>query len=608
MQPPRFNYPGIELGCAHHVTTCYSSNVSNRRRDCDICARLPGARLVHSSLSSAVSGERTNFTLHSTHSPHLVALIQSADTRQVAMEKRRLHSTQLTAADETRSLSNKKARIRSSFAVRDATVPLTLWADKFAPKNQTEVVGNSTSISALTQWLRTWGRGSTGSKGSSQNSSRRAALVSGPPGIGKTTSTALVCRDLGFRILSVNASDSRGKSGSICDGVAGSLSSRIREYVTNKNLSFQSTSKKSVLIMDEVDGMSAGDRGGVSELIELIKITKIPIICIANDRYSPKLKALSSHCLDLPYQRPNKVQVRKYLESIAASEGLDISQEVVEALVESNNNDVRSCLNQLQMQSLIDEQHPSTNASKKDVALSVFQAADAMLRANPRTALESKLNMSFQHGDLLPFFVQENYLNMRPSACPGEVERLNVIAVSAARLSEGDVFNQSLNSSQNWSLLPMCSILSCVLPATAMSGLREPMQQGERNFHRFPGILGKLATKGKNSRLLTEMYVHVRESGHCMATKSSFRMDHAHLMKQYLTRPLFNETKGGQGLRGISHVTSFMKSYGLTRDDWANIQQITTLSGRGPVFISPTSDITTAVKMAFTKTCKVDLA
>ena len=38
--------------------------------------------------------------------------------------------------------------------------------------------------------------------------------------------------------------------------------------------------------MDEVDGMSAGDRGGISDLIDTIKRSKIPIICICNDRYS----------------------------------------------------------------------------------------------------------------------------------------------------------------------------------------------------------------------------------------------------------------------------------------------------------------------------------
>ena len=36
--------------------------------------------------------------------------------------------------------------------------------------------------------------------------------------------------------------------------------------------------------MDEVDGVGAGDRGGINALIQIIKNTKIPIICICNDR------------------------------------------------------------------------------------------------------------------------------------------------------------------------------------------------------------------------------------------------------------------------------------------------------------------------------------
>jgi replication factor C subunit 1 len=36
--------------------------------------------------------------------------------------------------------------------------------------------------------------------------------------------------------------------------------------------------------MDEVDGMSAGDRGGIAAIINMIKTTKVPIICICNDR------------------------------------------------------------------------------------------------------------------------------------------------------------------------------------------------------------------------------------------------------------------------------------------------------------------------------------
>ncbi len=56
------------------------------------------------------------------------------------------------------------------------------------------------------------------------------------------------------------------------------------------------------LIMDEVDGMSAGDRGGVADLIQTLKGTKLPIICICNDKYNQKLKSLRNHCLELDFR------------------------------------------------------------------------------------------------------------------------------------------------------------------------------------------------------------------------------------------------------------------------------------------------------------------
>ena len=66
---------------------------------------------------------------------------------------------------------------------------------------------------------------------------------------------------------------------------------------------------RAALIMDEVDGMSGGDRGGVSDLIDSIKSSRVPIICICNDRYSQKLKSLLNHVLPLNYRKPTKQQV-----------------------------------------------------------------------------------------------------------------------------------------------------------------------------------------------------------------------------------------------------------------------------------------------------------
>lgn len=55
--------------------------------------------------------------------------------------------------------------------------------------------------------------------------------------------------------------------------------------------------------MDEVDGMSAGDRGGVGALNALIKKSKIPIIAICNDKSSPKMKPFMGTCFNMVFKR-----------------------------------------------------------------------------------------------------------------------------------------------------------------------------------------------------------------------------------------------------------------------------------------------------------------
>jgi replication factor C subunit 1 len=59
--------------------------------------------------------------------------------------------------------------------------------------------------------------------------------------------------------------------------------------------------QKSVIIMDEVDGVGAGDRGGIAALIKIIKESRTPIICICNDRQNQKLASLVNHCYDLKF-------------------------------------------------------------------------------------------------------------------------------------------------------------------------------------------------------------------------------------------------------------------------------------------------------------------
>lgn len=73
--------------------------------------------------------------------------------------------------------------------------------------------------------------------------------------------------------------------------------------------------------MDQVDGMSSGDRGGISAIIDMIKKTKVPIICICNDRQATKIRSLAGHCYDIKFHKPDRRLIIKRLQKIIQLEG-----------------------------------------------------------------------------------------------------------------------------------------------------------------------------------------------------------------------------------------------------------------------------------------------
>ena len=96
-------------------------------------------------------------------------------------------------------------------------------------------------------------------------------------------------------MLEFNASDARSKK-ALQDNLGDLTGSQTLNFTKAKT---GSSSKKQsnqhqqpklrCIVMDEVDGMGAGDRSGMAELIQMIKKSKVPIICICNDRQSTKI-------------------------------------------------------------------------------------------------------------------------------------------------------------------------------------------------------------------------------------------------------------------------------------------------------------------------------
>ena len=405
-----------------------------------------------------------------------------------------------------------------------------LWVDKYSPRYVNDIIGHKEQISQIQLWLRSWEQGIPENRG---------LLVTGPPGIGKTTTIHLLIKSLDYHVVEYNASDTR--SISVLRGLLALGIKRLR---------------KEVIVVDEVDGLS--ERGGVGEIASIIKKTNTPIICIANEK-PPKLRPIINVCLDIKFTRPMKGTIANSLLRIVKAEGLSMGKVELEQLCEANGNDIRSILNKLEFYG----NSNSSNSNKDDILrMDLFSATQQLFRQK-QASLNEAAEWVFVDYQMVPLMVQEAYL-----AASGSVEE----AMRASDyLSFGDTLEKRIHQQQDWGLIPdfvQCSVAA----AKSVSGLAP--------FQLFPQWLGKHSKGLKHKRYMKEL----AEKMSCHPMEMC--LDYTDSLSTILLKPLCVDKPDIKGLMAQ------MDEYDLTRDDlMENLLE---------VCLNP-MEIPTKVKSAFTR-------
>uniref|UniRef100_A0A8C9FCU9 Replication factor C subunit 1 n=1 Tax=Pavo cristatus TaxID=9049 RepID=A0A8C9FCU9_PAVCR len=438
-----------------------------------------------------------------------------------------------------------------------------LWVDKYKPASLKAIIGQQGEQSCankLLRWLRSW------HKNTSEDGQ-------------------------GDDYVELNASDTRSKN-SLKEVVAESLNNTsIKDFCSGTS---SSVSGKHVLIMDEVDGMAGNeDRGGIQELIGLIRHTQIPIICMCNDRNHPKIRSLVHYCFDLRFQRPRLEQIKGAMMSIAFKEGLKIPPPAMNEIILAANQDIRQVLHNLNMwcakdKSLTyDEAKTDASRAKKDIKLGPFDVVRKVFAAGEeasRMSLIDKSDLFFHDYSLAPLFVQENYVHVKPAAAGGDLKKhLMLLSRAADSICDGDLVDKQIRTKQNWNLLPTQAIYSSVLPGELMRGY---MSQ----FPVFPSWLGKFSSTGKHDRIIQELAMHM--SLRTQACKRTVNVEYLSHLRDALIQPLKDS-----GADGVQDAIAFMDSYCLMKDDIENIMEISMWGGKP----SPFSKLDPKVKAAFTR-------
>jgi len=162
---------------------------------------------------------------------------------------------------------------------------------------------------------------------------KKGIYIYGEPGTGKTTFVMDILKELDYDIVKYDAGDIRNKS--IIDTIT-------KHNMSDKNIMsmFHKKVKKIAIVMDEIDGMNNGDKGGINTLIKLIRpkktkkqkqeeVTMNPIICIGNYHIDKKINELMKVCTTIELKSPTRQQNKEIVNLIMPNLDEDIYNNVI---------------------------------------------------------------------------------------------------------------------------------------------------------------------------------------------------------------------------------------------------------------------------------------
>lgn len=262
---------------------------------------------------------------------------------------------------------------------------------------------------------------------------RKAVIINGPTGCGKTSIAYALARDLNYEVLDLNASDQRNKKS--LELILGPGSKEGSLF-----------SKGRLILIDDVEALSGTkDRGGLPTLISFIMESKWPIVITTSNIHDFKFSKLKSRCSLVELGKVKTNYIFGLLKGICEKEEIMYDPLILQELAERSDGDLRGAMNDLQSLSLNKQLDSLEHLDKREREQNILEALKNIFKLKEINKVINSFNDANVNLDEAVLWLDENL--------PKEYTENEDLSKAYESLSKSDIFNGRIRKWQYWRFL-----------------------------------------------------------------------------------------------------------------------------------------------------------
>ena len=263
-----------------------------------------------------------------------------------------------------------------------------MLCEKYTPYTLNGIAGNRNAIERLEQFALACQQGKP----------TKPIMIYGPPGTGKTTAAHALAYSNGFELIELNASDYRDKA-------------KLEKLLLPASTSQGLFKRKLIILLDEIDELSSKfDAGAEQAITELLRISRHPIIFIANDYWDKKIAFLRGKVEQVEFKKLGSDEVYKVIKKISEKEHANIEESVLREIAARSSGDLRGAINDLEF-AISGKENPLESLGTRNREIEIFGVLDKIFLSRNIEQAKRAIDNADTEQEMLINWVEENIPN-----------------------------------------------------------------------------------------------------------------------------------------------------------------------------------------------------